>query len=59
MTMFDKSPFHELMKQFPIVSLVVMSSKINIIMNSNKCVHKQTNKIQSDNQTCMELQKDE
>ena len=58
MTMFDKSPFHELMKQFPIVSLVVMSSKMNIIMNLNKCVHKQTNKRQTDNQTCMEMQKE-
>ena len=32
------------MKEFPNVSLVVMHSNMNIDMDSNKRVHKQTNK---------------
>ena len=42
-----------LMSEFPNVSLVVMHSNMNINMDSNKLVHKQTNKQQTNKNVCM------
>ena len=46
-SLVSHSIFSVLVSEFPNVSLVVMHSNMNINMNSNKCVHKQTNNKQS------------
>ena len=41
------------MSEFPNVSLVVMHSNVNINMDSNQHVHKQTNNKQTNKHVCM------
>ena len=48
LSLISHSIFSVSMSEFPNVSLVVMHSNMNINMDSNKRVHKQTNK-----QACM------
>ena len=44
-----------LMSEFPNVSLVVMHSNMNINMDSNKRVHKQTNNKQTNKHVSMDI----